>query len=140
MFGGLVVVHTGGIAWRVCPSLTTYSVFCVLLLGWSLVLLNATLFGIHRSAKYSLLGAPGAALNMVAVIANDGYMPVAARFVEPGDVMPPSHVVMLSSHKLKYLCDVLWGATSIGDWLMLGGIVVGMVVVSVRSSQQQAAS
>lgn len=69
----------------------------------------------------------GATLNLVAVASNHWMMPVLN-----GSSMYPDwiHVKMNPATVHCYwLCDVLWGKSSIGDHFILASLIVGAVVV-----------
>jgi len=61
----------------------------------------------------------GAILNQTAVWANGGMMPVKTGTYSHGIWRP-----MVETDRLKFLCDVCWGSTSVGDWITLGSIVL----------------
>jgi hypothetical protein len=74
-----------------------------------------------KKIAYGVL-AIGASCNQLAIWANHGKMPVKNVF-EPHGLWRP----MVDSDKLKFLCDIYWGSTSIGDLIAVGGFILIMI-------------
>ena len=63
----------------------------------------------------------GATCNQIAIWSNGGKMPVADNFVPHGLWRP-----MVETDHVKFLCDIYWHSTSIGDLIALGGFMLLM--------------
>lgn len=71
----------------------------------------------------------GAILNQVVIFCNGWCMPVAHMNTLPHGIWRQ----MLPTDHLKYLCDVLPGQSSVGDWILGFSMLFGLGVVCYRS-------
>jgi hypothetical protein len=69
----------------------------------------------------------GGTCNTIAVVGNDGRMPVSPQFWQELQTETYRHQLMTRASLAPWLCDILPWGTSIGDWWLLGGIVVAVV-------------
>lgn len=99
-------------SWEVYPWLLFVCLFVVITLIWFI----SDLISEYRIWKlFRLLGA---LLNMTAVLANGGRMPVAGR-----DVTARWWEPLTESSRLQFLCDIYFKC-SIGDFILLFSLLV----------------
>jgi hypothetical protein len=96
------------------------NIFFVFYGGFPLALLCSSSLIIGSALTGNWVLVPGLLCNGIAIIANHGAMPVYGITTVEGDLR---HVVAGPNTVFPFLCDWLPGRSSIGDWLLLLGLV-----------------
>lgn len=123
------ILITARVLWQYNPGIWCCLLFWVIALAddplrWSEMRgRRRTLYG------FAFLGGIG---NAVATIANGGYMPVLRGFMDADRIAMAAKgeslwVPMTDSSRVQWLCDVLPGGSSIGDWC-IGFALVGLLL------------
>jgi Family of unknown function (DUF5317) len=108
-------------------SLLTPAVLVSLGLRIAAGVVGALIFVHHYRPGLFVL--PGYFLNCLVLAANGGTMPVAAEHLPVGGHI---HVALTAHSRLVALADILPGGSSLGDWLILGGLLCGTLWVTCR--------
>jgi len=101
--------------WEVRPWVLFAEMFFIAFTIWQLLSCYFE-FRLHRFVI--LLGGT---MNFIALTANNGRMPVLGK-IETARWWQP----LTEESRVKFLCDVLWATCSIGDMVILTGILIGL--------------
>lgn len=124
MYGVFTLVLLGlGIVsrnrWESDPNITTCMLF------WISTFTFWTFWWLYTRNRAVVLFFLGNISNAAATLSNNGFMPVAGKKLASDSVWVP----LTAESNLPWLCDVLPFKSSVGDWMLLAGMIVFFVLV-----------
>jgi hypothetical protein len=98
--------------WRAYPGLFTCCIFWLAMILFNFTVVRGWLF------------TPGCTCNALATIFNGGFMPA----IDDGTPFRSEYIPLTSDNALPYLCDRFWGGSSVGDFLLLGAVIISISI------------